>query len=266
MIYSSFTLILMINVCVISAQPTTEQPEPETPVTLPQTRHRGQHYSNSTASLNCSACGDTVDLIVCGTDGKTYINECQFKCAQLENSDLAIKHVSVCEKDREGCSCTDDSHSQVCGADGKTYETKCNMWCENWVSGYGSTVQVAHDGPCKEQNAYLNDSNKPAHYKDTATRYNYASSRYNDAATRYNEAVMVYINSAERYEEKATHYNNAKIRHNYPKTRDEANQNIHDATHFIEEATRYIDEATRHISEATRRIDAASLHIDEHIR
>ncbi|KXZ54430.1 hypothetical protein GPECTOR_5g83 [Gonium pectorale] len=62
---------------------------------------------------------------VCGTDDKTYGNECLAKCDKA-----GVKHVGNCA-DPSGCaavSCPTD-YSPVCGADGVTYSNECNAGC-----------------------------------------------------------------------------------------------------------------------------------------
>ncbi|KAH9102143.1 hypothetical protein AeMF1_021219 [Aphanomyces euteiches] len=97
---------------------------------------------------------------VCGTDGKTYANECTLHLHACENKvDVAVAHDGKCDDNntnvaaqppanptecRKGCP---EIYHAVCGTDGKTYENECTLQrvaCENKID-----VAVAHDGDCE---------------------------------------------------------------------------------------------------------------------
>jgi hypothetical protein len=75
---------------------------------------------------------------VCGTDGKTYGNECATTC----NS---VMLVAVAKKEpckvivHEQCPCNTE-YKPVCGVDGKTYLNICTIQCAG--------INKAWDGPC----------------------------------------------------------------------------------------------------------------------
>ncbi|CAK4619863.1 hypothetical protein LEN26_002126 [Aphanomyces euteiches] len=69
------------------------------------------------------------DLMICGTDGVTYANECSFKCYQANDKYLQLLSLGSCHAKPDDCSiqtCNDD-WTQVCGADGKTYSNNCSL-------------------------------------------------------------------------------------------------------------------------------------------
>jgi len=71
---------------------------------------------------------------VCGSDDKTYDNECELECAGAK-----LKDKGPCE---EPCMCP-AIHDPVCGMDGTTYGNECKLKCVD--------VEVRHPGPCKQQ-------------------------------------------------------------------------------------------------------------------
>lgn len=79
---------------------------------------------------------------VCGTDNKTYTNECNARCAHVR-----VAYEGSCKRNRSSgsssqayCICTME-YAPVCGTNGVTYSNKCHAKCA------GATV--AYQGKCQ---------------------------------------------------------------------------------------------------------------------
>ncbi|XP_058265009.1 agrin isoform X4 [Hemibagrus wyckioides] len=129
----------------------------------------------------CPQCEGQPDAQVCGTDGKTYTNECELRqtsCQEKKNIEVARpgscdedcgsggsgSGVEACEQERcrkfggswdedredDGCvcdfTCQNVPRSEVCGTDGKNYSNECELKkarCEKQVD-----LRLHNQGPC----------------------------------------------------------------------------------------------------------------------
>ena len=99
---------------------------------------------------------------VCGTDGITYINECEMKklACQMKQK-VEVKHKGSCttkddskaessssEDKASQCliSCDNKSHKRVCGSDGVTYANECLLQVHNCFNNID--IETVSDGEC----------------------------------------------------------------------------------------------------------------------
>ncbi|XP_048031960.1 double-headed protease inhibitor, submandibular gland-like [Megalobrama amblycephala] len=91
----------------------------------------------------------------CGSDGKTYGNECTL-CAAIEKSgtEILIVKESECDDDQQPycrpnpSGACPDIYSPVCGSDGKTYNNECELCAA--IKESNTEIFKVKEGRCDE--------------------------------------------------------------------------------------------------------------------
>ncbi|XP_009575690.1 PREDICTED: double-headed protease inhibitor, submandibular gland-like [Fulmarus glacialis] len=90
---------------------------------------------------------------ICGTNGVTYKNTCNFCNAVANGLDIDLRNIGECSQQRIDCNeqkgsnlfCTAD-YNPLCGSDGRTYGNKC-QFCRA-VSRSRGVLFLKHSGEC----------------------------------------------------------------------------------------------------------------------
>ena len=117
---------------------------------------------------NCNLICTSIHEPVCGTDGRTYNNQCALDIAickaSAENKKLELVHGGTCKPPQPpptycGMRCS-MIRKPVCGSNGKTYGNKCLLdmaKCE--ANPKNEKLELKHEGPCKPSKPQLTNWN-----------------------------------------------------------------------------------------------------------
>ncbi|XP_060588084.1 agrin-like [Ruditapes philippinarum] len=96
-------------------------------------------------------CDENIVEPICGSDGRTYDNECELNLAQCRNPRLKFAFNGRCPNrvDSRGIICTTPMcppfGDPVCGSDGLTYQNECEL--NNAMCG-NESLKKENEGPC----------------------------------------------------------------------------------------------------------------------
>ncbi|XP_061858716.1 double-headed protease inhibitor, submandibular gland [Colius striatus] len=128
-------------------------------------KHDGRCVKLSCADHLRSSSGHAIPctleyMPICGTNGVTYRNKCDFCNAVVNGLDVNLLHPGECFQQEEiDCGkqkgnnriCPANYHP-LCGSDGKTYGNKC-QFCSAVLQSQG-TLFLKHYGECQELQPY----------------------------------------------------------------------------------------------------------------
>ena len=106
-----------------------------------------------------SVCPDICPAVyspVCGSDGRTYNNKCEFNIEICETGqiDLEIINDGDCQSKSPECpEICPEIYSPVCGSDGNTYNNKCEFNIEICETGQ-IDLEIINDGECKSKSPH----------------------------------------------------------------------------------------------------------------
>lgn len=114
------------------------------------------------SGVNCPTVCSRINQPVCGSNNKTYGNECVLKRLACENPslNLKIKSIGACESEKaegtkpEEPECPLFCHRMiqpVCGSDNETYGNKCTLK-QRVCKEPSLNLSIKYDGPCKPNN------------------------------------------------------------------------------------------------------------------
>lgn len=91
---------------------------------------------------------------ICGSDDRTYSNECDFNCEKNRNQGLEISHYGECGNSADvwpsgetsPCVCN-DIYLPVCGSDDNTYSNGCELNCER---NRNPSLEIKYQGRCED--------------------------------------------------------------------------------------------------------------------
>ncbi|XP_068617844.1 serine protease inhibitor dipetalogastin-like [Battus philenor] len=82
---------------------------------------------------------------VCGSDGRTYSNECMLKCAQASNPLITLESAGRCKREAPSCFCTFENNP-ICASNGETYSNDCEFRCQQSAD---PTLRINYRGECR---------------------------------------------------------------------------------------------------------------------